>query len=288
MSNGKVEAMPVPAEPRGYERSRLNAVRHGILFQHLVLPWEDRREYDDLLESLVAEHRPNGPTEQHLVEELAGLMWRKQRLTMAEASAHRAGLHHALEKNPRGYDRVVVRALAHLDGGKPTEDAGAAIRATPEDTEAELRDLAEDEAMTDRALAILRKGKPEAYEKALAALHEETRGAWAETLDEQSEDPEATYDESDDGTLDKPYRPDAQSLRCFLENDIMPWYLRRRRELANRNLIRAQAFGEALDPDRLDKLARYEVHLDRKLERILGMLIRLQALRSTITPDAAA
>jgi hypothetical protein len=52
--------------------------------------------------------------------------------------------------------------------------------------------------------------------------------------------------------------------------------------------IRAQAFGEALDPDRLDKLARYEVHLDRKLERILGMLIRLQALRSTITPDAAA
>ena len=67
MSNGKVEAMPVPAEPRGYERSRLNAVRHGILFQHLVLPWEDRSEYDDLVESLVAEHRRNGPTEQHLV-----------------------------------------------------------------------------------------------------------------------------------------------------------------------------------------------------------------------------
>jgi len=109
-----------------------------------VLPWEDRSEYDDLLQSLVAEHWPNGPTEQHLVEELAGLMWRKQRLTLAEASAHRAGLHRALEeKNPWGYDRVLVRAaLAHLDGGEPTEDAAAAIRATPEDTEAELRDLA--------------------------------------------------------------------------------------------------------------------------------------------------
>jgi hypothetical protein len=68
----------------------------------------------------------------------------------------------------------------------------------------------------------------------------------------------------------------------------MPWYARRRRELENRNLIRSQTFGEALDTDRLDKLARYEVHLDRKLERILGMLIKLQDLRRTITPDAAA
>ena len=41
----------------------------------------------------------------------------------------------------------------------------------------------------------------------------------------------------------------------------------RRTELANRPLICAQAFGEALDPDRLERLGRYEVHLDRKLER---------------------
>jgi hypothetical protein len=43
-SNGKVEAMPMTAEPQGYERSRLNAVRHGILSRHLVLPWEDHSE----------------------------------------------------------------------------------------------------------------------------------------------------------------------------------------------------------------------------------------------------
>jgi hypothetical protein len=49
----------------------------------------------------------------------------------------------------------------------------------------------------------------------------------------------------------------------------------RRKELANRPLIREQAFGESLDPHRLDKLANYEVHLDRELERILGMLLKL-------------
>ena len=46
----------------------------------------------------------------------------------------------------------------------------------------------------------------------------------------------------------------------------------RGKELANRPLIQSQAFGEALDPHRLDKLARYEIHLDRKLERINGEL----------------
>lgn len=160
MNDGDVDTGA--AEPRGYGQSRLNAVRHGILSRHLVLPWEERTEYDELLESLIAEHRPVGPTEHHLVEELAGLIWRRQRVTMAEASACRAGLHRALEKSAWGGDPVLVRALAHLDGGKPTENAAAAIRATAEDTETEFRDLAEDEAMTERALAILRKCKANA------------------------------------------------------------------------------------------------------------------------------
>jgi hypothetical protein len=52
--------------------------------------------------------------------------------------------------------------------------------------------------------------------------------------------------------------------------------------LANRPLIREQAFGEALDPDKLERLGRYEVHLDRKLERTLAMLLRLRDLREGI------
>jgi hypothetical protein len=44
-------------------------------------------------------------------------------------------------------------------------------------------------------------------------------------------------------------------------------------------VVREQAVGEALDPDKLERLARYEVHLDRKLERTLAMLLRLKDLR---------
>jgi hypothetical protein len=49
-------------------------------------------------------------------------------------------------------------------------------------------------------------------------------------------------------------------------------------------LLRAQAFGEAVDPDRLERLARYEVHLDRKLERMLAMLLKLRELRGAAKP----
>jgi hypothetical protein len=45
-----------------------------------------------------------------------------------------------------------------------------------------------------------------------------------------------------------------------------------------RPLIREQAFGEALDADKLERFGRYEVHLGRKLERMLVMLLRLKDL----------
>jgi hypothetical protein len=52
-----------------------------------------------------------------------------------------------------------------------------------------------------------------------------------------------------------------------------------RRLPAGATAAREQAFGEALDPDKLERLGRYEVHLDRKLERMLTRLLRLKDLR---------
>jgi hypothetical protein len=78
---------------------------------------------------------------------------------------------------------------------------------------------------------------------------------------------------------DVPATADAEGLRRFLEGEVLPWFEARKKELANRPLIREQAFGESLDPDKLERLGRYEVHLDRKLERTLAMLLRLKDLR---------
>ena len=55
-------------------------------------------------------------------------------------------------------------------------------------------------------------------------------------------------------------------------------------ELIHRPAVRDQAFGEALDPVKIERLCRYEVHLDRKLERTLAMLLKLKELRRTAEP----
>jgi hypothetical protein len=52
--------------------------------------------------------------------------------------------------------------------------------------------------------------------------------------------------------------------------------------LQHRDAIRDQALGLAYAADDLDVPARYEVHLDRKLERTLALLIRLRELRRSV------
>ena len=82
----------------------------------------------------------------------------------------------------------------------------------------------------------------------------------------------------------EPYTADSAGLRGFLEGELLPRFAMRRKELSNRPLIREQALGEALNPAKLEPLGRYEVHLDRKLERTFGMLLKLQDLRRPAEP----
>jgi len=259
--------------PRGgnYELTRLNALQHGVLSRHTVLPWEDREEYLTLVEALVAEHKPQGPTEEHLVEELAGVIWRKRRLRLGENAAH----HRALKSACDPYRHTAEAALINVAGDVEANCIADAIRARDEQIAEHTADLEEDQAMTEAALMILANPSPSAYSRAVAALRDDTQAWWQEQLSWAPED----YDEEQ-----KPYSADAGSLARFLEDEVLPWYEKRRQELDYRPLLRAQAFGEAVDPDRLERLARYEVHLDRKLERMLAMLIKLQELRRGLNP----
>jgi hypothetical protein len=263
---------PASLESRteSYQVTRFNALKHGVLSHDTVLSWENESEYDALFDALIAEHQPQGPTEEHLVEELAGIMWRKRRLRLAEAAAHHRGLDAiAARRDP------VAAALAHLTAGKPSERVLDAIQATPKDTDKEIEDLEADEAMVEQALKILRTGKADAYAQARAALPQNKQAWWEDELAR----------EPDDFDLDEaPATADRAGLLRFLEQAVLPSYTQRRTELNNQSLIRTQALGEAFDPDRLEPLSRYEVHLDRKLERTLALLIRLQERRHTVSP----
>ena len=129
--------------------------------------------------------------------------------------------------------------------------------------------------MTRRALDLLSSARNDAYEAALTALRDDIREWWEETLADVAEEP-------DEG--EEPYTADVDGLRRFIEGEVLPWHATRRNDIANRPLIQEQAHGEALDPDKLERLGRYEVHLDRKLERTLAMLLKLKELRRATEP----
>ena len=255
------------ARDGNYEFARFNALRHGVLSQYTVLPWEDLGEYRALVEALAAEHGPQGPTEEHLVEKLAGVIWRKRRLRLGEAAAH----HRALRRSTDPLGETAKAALVHVASDEDNHPVTDAIAATDEQTAADVTDVESDQAMTEEALGLLETKSPNAYARALSALREDTREWWAEQLSWEPDD----YNEDQ-----TPYRADAENLKRFLEDEVLPWYEKRRQELQYRPLIRDQAFGEAVDPNRLERLARYEVHLDRKLERTVAMLLKLQELRA--------
>jgi hypothetical protein len=254
-----------------YEVTRFNALQHGVLSRHTVLPWENTDEYHALIEALVVEHKPQGPTEEHLVEELAGIIWRKGRLRLAERAAH----HRALLRATDPLGDTAKAALIHIAAHDGKAALGEAIRASEPQTAEEFVSLEADQAMIKEVLRLLSKPTSSAYSRALGALREGTREWWEDQLASEPDD----YDEDE-----TPYRADAESLKRFLENEVLAWYERRGRELDHRPMIRAQAFGEAVDPHRLERLARYEVHLDRKLERMLAMLFKLQELRRAANP----
>jgi hypothetical protein len=240
-----------------------------------VLPWEDVDEYSALVEALTTEHAPEGPTEEHLVEELAGILWRKRRLRLAEAAAHRRGLKRVMSP----YQETVKAALVHLDATGEIERVIDAIRATAADTEHDMADMEEDERMTHRALELLNSGRDDAYRAALTVLREDTQQWWEEVL---ARNP----GELEEG--EEPASADAEGLRGFLEEKVLQWFENRRKELTNRPQIKEQAFGDALDPDKLERLARYEAHLDRKLERTLAVLFRLKELKREVSIESVS
>jgi hypothetical protein len=243
----------------GYDKTRFNALRHGVLSRYTVLPWEDAGEYQALLEGLVAEHTPDGPTQEHLVEEIAGIFWRKRRLRVSECATFRRGL----AKIGAPDHQTVAAALIHVDFEKQ-----ATIKTD------EIVSIHKEGTALGHAIEILKSGKPSKYDKALNRLGPEIQTRWAEVTKSRRMELIA-FD-----TVEPSYAADADGLLQFLESEAHGLESRRT-ELENPELIRDQSLGEALRPDLMDALVRYEVHLDRKLERMLSVLVRLKELRTT-------
>lgn len=243
----------------GYAAVRLNAMKHGILSSLAVLPHEDEATFAELLAALIEEHRPMGMTELHLVEELAAVIWRKRRVLMAEGARINSGLRNAVES-----PKMLLASAAPFERGLANDEADLPdiLTSTAEQTAQQQREAEMDHARTRKAAAILHKGAANAYEKARRALRPDSREWWDEFVEEGE------------------FPASAEGLAQFIQERLEPFCWRMVQEARFTPAIRAQTLGEGLQVNRLEKLNRYETHLDRKFERTLAMLLKLKDLRS--------
>ncbi len=75
-----------PKTPEGKKKSSLNALRHGLTGQIVVMPTEDLEAYQSHLKSFADECDPQGAIESNLVQALADASWRLNRAAALEAN----------------------------------------------------------------------------------------------------------------------------------------------------------------------------------------------------------
>src|SRR5579859_6701436 len=74
-----------PRTESGKQRSSLNATKHGLTAQTVVLPSEDSAQYEAHRLQFFDEYQPATPTETQLVQELVDSAWRLNRIPLLEA-----------------------------------------------------------------------------------------------------------------------------------------------------------------------------------------------------------
>jgi hypothetical protein len=129
--SGSIPATPISVVPgatgprtqRGKQKSKRNALKHGIFSKVVLLKEEPRAEFDALLRGLRNDFKPEGTLEGVLVENLATSLWRKRRLLIAEGAEIRKGtefLIFAYAKNQDGDATLLfeLKSLGLLSGAE--------------------------------------------------------------------------------------------------------------------------------------------------------------------------
>ena len=256
--NELIEVETKSVSQNGYEKSSMNALRHGILSRHVVLPHENAAEYNSLLEGLKKHYDPQGPVEEHLVEELAGTIWRKQRVLMAEGANLNKGLKSVINDSLASPTDAAVpwkRGMRQLD-----TDFQDMFDLTEQEVTQYLQSATGDLAATEKAQGILNAGGRDCYKKAVNALQPDSRDWWLECV------------------ANGEFKACTNDLTAFIDEQLLHVCEAEEKNARFHHQIKQQTLGESLQCHRLVKLNRYETHLDRKFERTLAMLIKLKSM----------
>ena len=111
-----------PTSEEGKQRSRCNAVRHGLTAETVIGALEDAEDYKTFEAAIIADYDAQSAVERELVLRLASLLWRLRRATAIETGLfesqadQRGGLNQSRQVPPNSRD-VVFALFGRADSG---------------------------------------------------------------------------------------------------------------------------------------------------------------------------
>jgi hypothetical protein len=266
-----------PRTTLGKERSKRNALKHGILSQVPLLKGESRAEYDAILNGLRENLQPEGELEELLVEKLALFTWRHRRVIIAEtAEIGKATEFLVWDADQQQAVRTneISEYSIRYEGGLIREMANAQVLDTCLDLLKELGDRIEDDGFAPKSDAQI-----------LTKLYgEPSQEKWQKTLFDSYRVWSRTAESSEKERQQHGYATPEKCKKTFLEE--LHGEIKR---LEHHKKTRASVESERMKLEALrqhvpltpqfDHLQRYETTLERNFDRTLSQLERVQRMR---------
>jgi hypothetical protein len=116
-----------PTTLEGKERSRSNALRHGLTAETVIVALEDQEDYRAFEAAVIADYDAQLVVERELVLRLASVLWRLRRAAGIEAALFEQNLEpRDIKLPPPKYDGQIDRAEPNQLDSKILDQTGAA------------------------------------------------------------------------------------------------------------------------------------------------------------------
>jgi hypothetical protein len=275
-SHSRASGTTGPRTAQGREKSKRNAVGHGIFSNAVLLKDEPRAEYDALLRGLRQDLRPEGTLENLLVEKLSVISWRHRRLIVAETSEIRKSIEFLdWDEEQRQTER------ANQISEYSIEYAGGLIRRidNPKVLERCL------ELLMELKDGIEAHGFDLIYSRGFTKLYGGSSNQnWQENLYDSCQSWSKIAKLSAEDRKGGGFPSPEECVDIFvgeMEKEIsrLQQHKKARRSIESVRM-KFEALGRSVpEAHQLDRLLRYEASLERGFDRTLSQLERLQRMR---------
>ena len=275
--SSKIRRATGPRSAAGKKRTKLNAIKHGIFVKAVLLEGESQDELDALWNGLRQDHRPEGTSEETLVEKLASLNWRYRRLLVAEAAEIGKAMKFVESENDI---RQLVEGNQILQNEDEAERKAGLVRFTT------------NPKILERVLALLTEVRDDIANRGFNSSWDlenlETLYGEGQHLGNMVREEYLVWNHIAKAVKKEPGRDRRVTPeRCvawFLEVltaeiDRLSEYQRARAVIDAERIKLDRLCDSVPNSPALDRLLKYEASIERAFDRTLGQLERLQRIR---------